>query len=143
MDHLCYFCQGGDSIVVDFLFIVTQIMGVCICSIFCCTLLNVHSGITIILMGKRELVALLGLSSWCFVMVKWLSRTVPWDCLWFVNVVFFDHTHLLFLLCFLENLFIDALCSPTGKRLTAWLSFVMSNCKVFTLHLVPWVMFGA
>ena len=34
---------------------------------FCCTLLYVHSSITIILMGKRELVALLNLSSWCLV----------------------------------------------------------------------------
>ena len=30
---------------------------------FCCTLLYVHSGFTIMLMGKRELVALLGISS--------------------------------------------------------------------------------
>ena len=36
---------------------------------FCCTLLYVHSSIAIILMGKRELVALLNLSSWCLVMV--------------------------------------------------------------------------
>ena len=36
---------------------------------FCCTLLYVHSSIAIILMGKRELVALLDLSSWCLVMV--------------------------------------------------------------------------
>ena len=35
---------------------------------FCCTLLYVHSSIAIILMGKRELVALLNLSSWCLVM---------------------------------------------------------------------------
>ena len=35
-------------------------MGVCNCSMFCCTLLCVHSSISIILMGKRELVALLG-----------------------------------------------------------------------------------
>ena len=37
-------------------------MGVCNCSMFCCTLLYVHSSIAIILMGKRELVALLNLS---------------------------------------------------------------------------------
>ena len=43
-------------------------MGVCNCSMFCCTLLYVHSSIAIILMGKRELVALLNLSSWCLVM---------------------------------------------------------------------------
>ena len=36
---------------------------------FCCTSLYVHSSIAIILMGKRELVALLNLSSWCLVMV--------------------------------------------------------------------------
>ena len=37
---------------------------------FCCTLLYVHSSIAIILMGKRELVTLLNLSSWCLVMVE-------------------------------------------------------------------------
>ena len=31
----------------------------------CCTLVYVHASFAIILMGKRELVALLGLSSWC------------------------------------------------------------------------------
>ena len=45
---------------------------------FCCTLLYVHSSIAIILMGKRELVALLDLSSWCFVMVERLFLAVPW-----------------------------------------------------------------
>ena len=48
-------------------------MGVCNCSIFCCTLFYVHSSIAIILKGKRELIALLNLSSWCLVMVDWLS----------------------------------------------------------------------
>ena len=72
-------------------------MGVCNCSMFCCTLLYVHSSIAIILMGKRELVALLNLSSWCLVMVEWLFLAVPWGCLRFVVVVFPDHTHLLFL----------------------------------------------
>ena len=46
-------------------------MGVCDCSMLCCTLLYVQSSIAIILMGKRELVALLDLSSWCLVMVEW------------------------------------------------------------------------
>ena len=46
-------------------------MGVCNCSMFCCTLLYVHSSIAIILMGKRELVALLSLSSWCLEIVVW------------------------------------------------------------------------
>ena len=63
---------------------------------FCCMLLYVHSSIAIILMGKRELVALLNLSSWCLVMVERLSLTVPWGCLWLVIVIFPDHTHLLF-----------------------------------------------
>ena len=44
-------------------------MGVCDCSMFCCALLYGHSSIAIILMGKRELVALLNLSSWCLVVV--------------------------------------------------------------------------
>ena len=64
---------------------------------FCCTLLYVHSSIAIILMGKRELVALLNLPSWCLVMVEWLFLVVPWGCLRFVSMVFPDHTHLLFL----------------------------------------------
>ena len=71
-------------------------MGVCNCSMFCCTLLYVHFSIAIILMGKRELIALLNLSSWCLVMVEWLFLTVPRGCLQFVIVVFPDHTHLLF-----------------------------------------------
>ena len=73
-------------------------MGVCNCSLFCCTLLYVHSSIAIILMGKRELVALLRLSSWCLVMVGRLFLAMPRGCLWFVIVVFPGHTHLLFLM---------------------------------------------
>ena len=42
---------------------VVRKVGVCNCSMFCCTLLIVHSNFDIILMGKRELVALLSLSS--------------------------------------------------------------------------------
>ena len=73
-------------------------MGVCNCSMFCCTLLYVHSSIAIILMGKRELIALLNLASWCLVMVEWLFLSVPRGCLQFVIVVFPDHTHLLFMI---------------------------------------------
>ena len=72
-------------------------MGVCNCSMFCCMLLYVHSSIAIILIGKRELIALLNLSSWCLVMVERLFLAVPQGCLQFVIVVFPDHTHLLFL----------------------------------------------
>ena len=67
---------------------------------FCCTLLYVHSSIAIILMGKRELIALLNLSSWCLVMVERLFLAVPRGCLQFVIVVFPDHTHLLFFMIF-------------------------------------------
>ena len=60
----------------------------------------VHSSIAIILFGKRELVALLNLSSCCLVTVEQLFLSVPWGCLRFVIVVFPDHTHLLFLTLF-------------------------------------------
>ena len=68
-------------------------MGVCNCSMYCCTLLYVHSSIAIILMGKRELIALLNLSSWCLVMVERRFLAVPRGCLQFVIVVFPDHTY--------------------------------------------------
>ena len=77
-------------------------MEVCNCSMFCCTLLCVRSSIAIILMGKRELVALLNLSSWCLVMVERLFLAVPQGCLRFVIVVFPDHTLLLIFLCSLQ-----------------------------------------
>ena len=73
-------------------------MGVCNSSMFCCTLLYVHSSTAIIWMGKKKLVALLNLSSWCLVMVEWLFLAVPWGFLRFVIVVFPDHTHLLFII---------------------------------------------
>ena len=79
-----------------FLFLVTPIVGVCNCYVFCCTLLYVYSSIAIILMGKREPIALLNLSSWCLVMVERLFLAVPRGCLQFVIVVFPDHTYLLF-----------------------------------------------
>ena len=90
--------KGGGYVVVDFSFIVIPIVGVCNCSMFCCTLRYVHSSIAIILMGKKELIALLYLSSWCLVMVERLFLAVPRGCLQFVIVVFPDHTHLLFLI---------------------------------------------
>ena len=64
---------------------------------FCCTFLYVRSSIAIILLGKRELVALLNLSSWCLVMVERLFLEAPRSCLRFVIVVFPELTHLLFL----------------------------------------------
>ena len=76
--------------------IVSPIVGFCNCSNFCCPLLYVYSSFAIIVMGKRELIALLCLSSWCHVIILWLFLTMPKVCLQFVIVVFPDHTQLLF-----------------------------------------------
>ena len=78
-------------------------MGVCNFYMFCCTLFHVNSSIASILMGKRELVALLKLFSWCLAMVEWLFLSVSWGCLRFVIVVFPDHTLLLFTVHVNEN----------------------------------------
>ena len=48
-----------------------------------------------------------------------------------------------FCLVLLRFLFLDALWSPAGKRLTSWLSFVMSICEVVTFPLVSGVRCGA
>ena len=77
-------------VVIDFLFIVTPIVG-----LVCCTLLYVHSSFAIILIGMRELVALLSLSSWglrdgCVALPRGAM------CLSAVVIVVFpDHTHCL------------------------------------------------
>ena len=83
---------------------------------FCCTLLYVHSSIAIILMGKREIVAVLNLSFWCIVIAEWLFLAVPWGCLRFVIVVFPDHTHLL--LCVVSSF---AIISLAKRELVALL----------------------
>ena len=69
-------------------------MGFCNCSMFCCALFYVLSSFANVLMGKRELVALLSWSSWCLVIVVWLFLAVPWVGLQCVIVVFPDQTHL-------------------------------------------------
>ena len=71
--------------------------------------------VAIILMGKRELIALLNLYSWCLVMVERLFLAVPQGCLQFVIVVFPDHTHLLFSILFTVTRHISAL--HTGSNL--------------------------
>ena len=86
--------SGGGSFVVDSLMIVTPIVRFCNCSMLLC----VHSSFAIILLGKRELVALLCLSSWYLMIVVWLFLTMPRVCLQFVIVVFPDHTHYLYLM---------------------------------------------
>ena len=49
--------------------------------------------VSIILMGMRELITVLCLSSWCLVMVVWLFLAVPRVGLQLVIVVFPDHTY--------------------------------------------------
>ena len=97
---------------------------------FCCTLLYVHSSIAIILMGKRELIALLNLSSWCLVMVERLFLAVPRGCLQFVIVVFPDHTHLLFL----NNLYL-----LSKVRL---INFTIEQTNYIKQHFLQGVMFN-
>ena len=82
-------------LLLTFLFIVTPIVGVCNCSMFCYMLRYDHSSVAIIFMGKRELVALAYLSSWCLLMVEGLFLAVSLGCLPFVIMVLPDHTHLL------------------------------------------------
>ena len=57
-------------------------MGVCIVLWFVVRyfIFYVHSSFATNLVGKRELVALLNLSSWCLVIAVWLFIAVPWVC---------------------------------------------------------------
>ena len=91
---------------------------------FCCMLLYVRSSIAIILMGKREQVALLNLSSWCLVMVERLFLAMPRGCLQFVIVVFPDHTHLLFLAFFVSFCYQQGYSPSTLKTYMSPVSFV-------------------
>ena len=70
-------------------------VGVLCWSLFWCALLYVLSSFAIILMRKRELVAMLLLSFLCLVTVNvlWLFLIVAWVGLQFVIVVFPDYTH--------------------------------------------------
>ena len=82
---------------IDSLLSVAKIMGFFNCSMFCCALVCVHFSFAIVLMGKRELVALLCLSSWCLVIVVCLFLAVSRVCLQFEIVVILEYTHLLFI----------------------------------------------
>ena len=56
-------------------------MGICNCSMFCCTLLYVHSSFAIILMGKRELVALLSSRDGCVALLRGaMGLSAVYDC---------------------------------------------------------------
>ena len=80
--QLTQFAMKSEVLFVDSLFIVTPNVGDCNCSMFCCMLLYVHSSFAIILMGKRELVALLSSFSWCLVIVvtHFLALSAVCDC---------------------------------------------------------------
>ena len=75
-----------------------MVVGFCVCSLFWYALLSVLSTFVIILLRKRELIAILYLSSCCLMTlsVLWLFCTATWVCLLCVIVVFPDHTHFLF-----------------------------------------------
>ena len=56
-------------------------MEVCNCSMFCCTLLHVHSSFAIISMGKRELVALLSSRKGCVALLLGaMGLSAVYDC---------------------------------------------------------------
>ena len=93
--------------------------------LFCCTLLCVRSSIAIILIGKRELVALLNLSSWCLVMVERLFLAVPQGCLRFVIVVFL----IIFTYYFCKGLVVSA-CFVMQYLVTVSTSFAISPRKM-------------
>ena len=76
---------------------------------FLCALLYVHSSFVIISIGKRELVALLCLSSCCLMIAVWLFLTMTRVCLHFVIVVFPDHMHLLFLIINVQKYFLNSI----------------------------------
>ena len=80
-------------------------------------------------MGKRELVALLNLSSWCLVMVERLFLAVPQGCLHFVIVVFPDHTHLLFIIKLRKetNLSRPLKATEITKAETMWTKYVQNT----------------
>ena len=91
-DFFQFRSRAGGSVVIDSLLVVTPIVGVCNCSMFCCALLCFHSSFAIILVRKTELVGLLSLSSWYLGIDVWLFLAVPRVCLQFVIVVFPDYT---------------------------------------------------
>ena len=98
---------------------------------FSLTLLYVHFSIAIILMGKRELIALLDLSSWCFVMVERLFLAVPRGCLRFVIVVFPDHTHLLF---FMTIMPIDN--HPLTQRMLQFIGICVNKLTLKSINII-------
>ena len=102
--------------------------------LFCCMLLYVHSSIAIILMGKRELVALLDLSSWCLMMVERLFLMVPRGCLRFVIVVFPDHTYLLFLMKRLISHALSSICQYSNALFVQEIYMLTCNVHIHIMQ---------
>ena len=67
-------------------------------------------------MGKRELIALLGLSSWCLEIVVWLFLAMQQVSLQFVIAVFPDLGHLLFLPRVWGKLILNTFSTYSGKH---------------------------
>ena len=76
-------------------------------------------------MGKRELVALLCLSSGCLMIFVWPFLTMPRVCLQFVIMVFPYHTHLLFSLK--KELYNTFYCTSSSCTTTK-LSMILTSC---------------
>ena len=86
-------------------------------------------------MGKRELVALLSLSTLCLVMVEWLFLAVPWGCLRFVIVVFSDHTHLLSLRHYLQGLLQQIVDSKNYLKIYGILTMCTSSPRKYFVQI--------
>ena len=65
---------GGGTVVVGFLFVVAPVVGVCDCSVFCCTLLCVRSGVAVVLVGR-------GGGAGCFACFVFLVSRGGWAAL--------------------------------------------------------------
>ena len=81
-------------------------------------------------MGKRGLVALLNLSSWCLVMVEWLFLAVPRGCLLFVIVVFPDHTLTIFHIFVQSHDCTPLICKSLSFQLEATSSTNLSDLSI-------------
>ena len=112
-------------------------MGVCNCSMFCCTLLYVHSSFAIILMGKRELVALLSLSSWCLVVFVWLFASMGLSavCDCGISCSYSPTMFGLLIQCFsLFVFFLCLFCNAVRSALSSChLAFTGNQCFAFSI----------
>ena len=91
----CCTFYGGGSAVFDSLLFDAPIVGFCNCSIifFVVSYYVTNTSFATTLIGKRELFALLCLSSGCLLIAVWLFLPVPRICLLFVLMVVSDITH--------------------------------------------------